>query len=56
MPIAKQNVSAQQLYSELRQLLIQVRWLKRTCFILLIFNIIAAVVLWILHNPQSFGV
>ena len=55
MSFAKQNVSAQQLYSELRQLLIQVRWLKRACLMLLIFNIVAAVILWILHNPQSFG-
>jgi len=55
MLIDKQNSSAQQLYNELREVLINVRWLKRACVTLLVFNFAAAMVLWIIHNPQSFG-
>jgi hypothetical protein len=55
MLIDKQNSSAQQLYNELREVLINVRWLKRACVTLLVFNFAAAMALWIIHNPQSFG-
>ncbi len=52
---AAANPYIRQHYSMLREVLTNVRWLKRACGTVLIANIVGGLALWVVKHPQTVG-
>jgi hypothetical protein len=56
IPPAATAFLIRQHYSMVRDTMRSVRWLKRGCCFLLVFNIIAGLLLWAVKHPHTLGV